>query len=260
MFLVDSHCHIDMLNYKNIHKNLKDVIKKSFLQKVKFILAISSNLQSCKNILQQTVNYKNIACTCGIHPLNKDIYNFNKLIKLASTPRVIALGETGLDYIYNKYIKDTIHQKKLFRDHIRAGIILKKPIIIHNRNASTDLLNIIIEEKIERCGGIIHCFTENINLARKLLDIGLYISFSGIITFNKVEKIIKSLRFVPLDRLLIETDSPYLSPVPYRNKENQPAYLIKIAEFIAKIKNINIQYLSEITTRNFCNLFKIDVI
>lgn len=260
MFLIDSHCHIDMLDYKILHKDLNDVIKKAKLKEVKFILAVSISLKSCKNIIRKIINNNSIACSCGIHPLNKEKYNIKSLMKLASHPKVIALGESGLDYFYNKDIKNIIHQKKLFRDHIRVSILLKKPIIIHNRNAHMDILSILIDEKIESGRAIIHCFTEDTHIAKKFLDMGLYLSFSGMITFNNVEKIIQTLRFVPLDRLLIETDSPYLSPVPYRGKENQPAFVRDIAEYIAKVKNVDIHELSIVTKKNFCDIFNISLI
>lgn len=257
MFLIDSHCHLDLLNYKNIHKNIDDVLEKANNKSVKFILTIATSLSNCKNIIKQTINYKNIACTCGIHPLNTEKYNYEALLELSSHSKVIALGESGLDYKNNENHENLKYQKKLFRDHIRTGIILKKPVIIHNREASTDIIKILFEEKIEKCGAVLHCFTEDYSIARKFLDMGLYISFSGIMTFNNVEKIINSIRFIPLNRLLIETDSPYLTPVPYRKKENQPAFVKIIAEQIAKIKKIDLEYLAEITTKNFCDIFKV---
>lgn len=258
MSLIDSHCHIDMLDYQSLHKDFDDVIKKSMLKQVNFILAVSTSLKSFKKLLNKVINNKNIFCSCGIHPLNKEKYSLNKLIKLADIYKVIALGECGLDYFHNINEKDVLYQKKLFTCHIRAGINIKKPIIIHSRNAYLDLLNILVEEKIEYCGGVIHCFTGNTNIVKKFLDLGLYISFSGIVTFKKnTEEIIKSLKFVPLNRLLIETDSPFLTPVPFRGKENQPAFIRETAKFIARIKQVSVEHLSYVTTKNFCNLFNV---
>lgn len=253
MFFIDSHCHLHMLNYKNLHKDLNDVLKKAQKNRVNYILSVSTSLKDCKYFSKN----KNVFYTCGVHPLNIEQYKFSQLINLAKNNLVIALGETGLDFFKNKNKEEIALQKKSFRNHIRAGTLLKKPIIIHSRNAYRDIIKILIEEKIENCSGVIHCFTENYSVAKKFLDMGLYISFSGIITFKKSYEIIKSLKFIPLDRILIETDSPYLSPYPYRGKENQPAFLKYIAKFISKIKNIDMDSLSFITNKNFSELFKI---
>lgn len=255
MFLIDSHCHLHMLDYKNLHKDLNDVLRKARKNKVHYILSVSTSLKDYQYFSEN----KNIFYTCGVHPLNKEKYEFSQLIKLSKNNLVIALGETGLDFFKNKSKEEVILQIKSFRNHIRAGILLKKPIIIHSRNAHRDIIKILREEKIENCGGVIHCFNENYSVAKKFLDMGLYISFSGIITFKKIDEIIKSLKFIPLDRILIETDSPYLSPYPYRGKENQPAFLKYVAKFISQIKSIDIDTVGLITSKNFSKLFKVNL-
>ncbi|PPI88107.1 metal-dependent hydrolase [Candidatus Pantoea edessiphila] len=256
MFIVDSHCHLNLLNYRKNHHDIDDVIAKAVARDVKFILTVATDLSDFVNLKKFISNRRNIALSCGVHPLNKpESYNIEDLYSLAADAQVVALGETGLDYHYNKDNK--INQQISFRNHIIAGIALKKPIIVHMRNAFKDTLNILKEEKSESCSGVLHCFSENQSAARKLLDMGFYISFSGIITFNKIKDFDRVINYVPLDRILLETDSPYLTPVPYRGQENQPAYTRDIAQYIAIIKNIDIEILSEITTNNFSKLFRI---
>ncbi|MXP50997.1 YchF/TatD family DNA exonuclease [Pantoea sp. SoEX] len=259
MFIVDSHCHLNLLDYKKNHCNLDDVIAKAFARDVKFMLAVATDLSDFHNMKKLVGQHKNIALSCGIHPLNKpELYNVDDIYSLViDDPKVIALGETGLDYHYNEYNK--INQQTSFRNHIRLGIALNKPIIVHMRNAFIDTLNILKEEKSEICGGVLHCFSENQLAASKLLDLGFYISFSGIVTFNKNKNFDNIIRYVPLDRILVETDSPYLSPVPHRGQENQPAYTRDVAEYISIIKNIDIEELSETTTNNFKTLFHVNV-
>ncbi|MBK4775355.1 metal-dependent hydrolase [Candidatus Pantoea edessiphila] len=258
MFIIDSHCHLNLLNYKKNHRNIDDVIKKAFERDIKFMLAVSTDLSDFYNLKKLVGQRKNISLSCGVHPLNKpELYKVDDISSAASDPKVIALGETGLDYHYKKYNK--IHQQTSFRNHIRIGISLNKPLIVHMRDAVVDTLSILKEEKSEICGGVLHCFSENEITASKLLDLGFYISFSGIVTFNKIKNLDNVIRYVPIDRILVETDSPYLSPVPYRGQENQPAYTRVIAEYIAMLKNIDVGILSEETTNNFSKLFRIPI-
>ncbi|CRK85517.1 Uncharacterized deoxyribonuclease YcfH [Candidatus Providencia siddallii] len=257
MFIVDSHCHIDFLDYKKNHTNIDDVISKALSKDVKFILSVATTLQHFKKMKQLIRKRDNIVFSCGVHPLNlKTKVDFEYLIQLAKNKKVIALGETGLDYHKGNNSK---LQQESFRKHIRIGRQLKKPIIVHSRESSKDTISILHEEKIIDCGGILHSFTEDTKTLTKLLDLGMYISFSGIITFKNAEKIRKTAMNTPLDRILIETDSPYLTPVPYRGKENQPAYTKYIAECLAVIKNVSIEKIAEITTQNFNNLFNLNV-
>ncbi|MGP1923767.1 MAG: metal-dependent hydrolase [Arsenophonus sp. NEOnobi-MAG3] len=258
MFLVDSHCHLDCLDYKNKHKDIDDVITKSVANEVKYILAVSTTLPGFISMKKQIGPRNNVAFSCGIHPLElNESYDFNELICLASGSEVVGLGETGLDFYYQS--KNQKLQKTSFRQHIRIGCQLNKPIIVHTREAKQDTLRILKEEQVSNCGGVLHCFTEDKEMAKALLDLGLYISFSGIVTFRNAEQIRQAARMVPLDRILIETDAPYLAPVPHRGKENQPAYIKYIAQFLAQIKGVNLEEIARVTTKNFCDLFHLTI-
>ncbi|MXP67458.1 YchF/TatD family DNA exonuclease [Pantoea sp. Aalb] len=259
MFIIDSHCHLNALDYKNQHHDLDDVIAKAATRDVKFILAISTNLDDYYILKSLIKDYKNIKLSCGIHPLNQTTlsYDWEYFRLVAADENVIALGETGLDY--HSQLKNKIQQQASFCEHIRTGITLDKPIIVHMRNASTDTLAILREEHVEKCGAVLHCFTENKEIATKLLDLGLYISFSGILTFRNANTIRDAACYVPLERILLETDSPYLAPVPYRGQDNQPAFTREIAEYMAALKNIDLETLADITTKNFSNLFHISM-
>ncbi|XBC37992.1 MAG: YchF/TatD family DNA exonuclease [Buchnera aphidicola (Floraphis choui)] len=258
MFFVDSHCHIDLLNYHNIHLGIEDVIQKAKNNNVKLLLTVSTSIKNFNYIKVFTKNNKNILLSCGIHPLhlNEDKNEIKDLKILSQNKKVIAIGETGLDYFHKS---DNFSSQKLsFRKHVQIAVKLNKPLLIHTRCAINDTINILKEEKSEKCTGIIHSFTENISSAKKLLDLGFYISFSGIITFKNSDHIRKVVQFVPLDRILLETDSPYLTPVPYRGKENQPAFLYNTALVIAKLKNLDITVLAYNTTKNFFKLFNLN--
>ncbi|MDF4405594.1 YchF/TatD family DNA exonuclease, partial [Vibrio parahaemolyticus] len=170
---------------------------------------------------------------------------------------VVALGETGLDYYYQQ--ENAVLQQESFRQHIRIGREVNKPVIVHTRSAREDTLAILREEKVMECGGVLHCFTEDKDTAIELLDLGMYISFSGIVTFRNAEQIREAARIVPLDRILVETDSPYLAPVPHRGKENQPAYVRDVAEYMAVLKGVSVEEMADITTQNFNRLFHLNV-
>ncbi|MDW8847516.1 metal-dependent hydrolase [Erwinia sp. P7711] len=256
MFLVDSHCHLDGLNYETLHQDVSDVLAKAAARDVKFMLAVATTLPGYKAMTTLIGDRPNVAYSCGVHPLNQaEPYDFAELRQLAADERVVAMGETGLDYHYQP---ETRAQQQLsFREHIRIGRDLNKPVIVHTRDARDDTLAILKEEKVEGCGGVLHCFTEDRETAEKLLDMGFYISFSGIVTFRNAETIREAARYVPLDRMLVETDSPYLAPVPYRGKENQPAYTRDVAEYMAVVKGVTIEQMAEATTQNFSDLFHV---
>ncbi|CAL4323004.1 Uncharacterized metal-dependent hydrolase YcfH [Buchnera aphidicola (Eriosoma grossulariae)] len=259
MLFIDSHCHLDQLNYSKLYKNIDDLFKKAYNNHVKLFLSVSTSLKNFQNLLKLFPNQKNILYSCGIHPLNCDleIIDLIKLKRFSMYNQVIAIGETGLDYYYQKNKKKP--QQYLFRKHIQIAKSIQKPIIVHSRQAKEDTIKILQEENAQFCQGILHSFSEDVQFAKKLLDIGFYISFSGMITFKNSDIIRKVLKYIPIDSLLIETDSPYLTPVPYRGQENQPSYLYDIAKYISCQKKINIEYLSEITTNNFCKLFNINI-
>ncbi|WP_455915181.1 metal-dependent hydrolase [Pantoea agglomerans] len=256
MFLVDSHCHLDGLNYDTLHNDVSDVLAKAAARDVKFMLAVATTLPGYKAMVELIGDRPNVAYSCGVHPLNQEQpYDFAELRQLAADQRVVAMGETGLDYFYQKETKE--QQQASFREHIRIGRDLNKPVIVHTRDAREDTLAILKEEKVEGCGGVLHCFTEDRETAGKLLDMGFYISFSGIATFRNAESIREAARYVPLDRMLVETDSPYLAPVPFRGKENQPAYTRDVAEYMAVVKGVSIEQMAEATTKNFSDLFHV---
>jgi len=255
MILADSHCHLSSLDYTKLHANIFDVLKKAKKNYVNIMLNVSVSLENFKFILQDKNIYSNVWNSCGIHPLNcQENDSFKELENLSKTKKVVALGETGLDFFSQKKYNARI-QKKSFREHIRLGIKLSKPIIVHMRNSSVETLKILKEEKAEICKGVIHSFTEGIDIARKILDMDLFISFSGIATFKNSEKIREVVKYVPIEKMLIETDSPYLTPVPFRGKENQPAYLYNTAKCLSKLKKMKVDFFSEKTTKNFCSLF-----
>ena len=254
MFLVDSHCHLDSLDYQTLHKNVDEVLEKAAARDVKFCLAVATTLTGYQAMRQQVGERNNVAFSCGVHPLNQDsAYPIAELRRLAAEPGVVAMGETGLDYFYTPETK--AQQQTSFRYHIQVGRELNKPVIVHTRDARADTLAILQEEKVIDCGGVLHCFTEDRATAETLLDMGFYISFSGIITFRNAEALREVARYVPLDRLLIETDSPYLTPVPHRGKENQPAMVRDIAEYMAVLKGVSTEQLADATTQNFSRLF-----
>ncbi|QCI16025.1 TatD family hydrolase [Buchnera aphidicola] len=255
MFLIDSHCHLDQLNYNLLHQNIEDVLEKSDKNYVKKFLTVSTSIDNFYIIKKLFKKYNSIFYSCGIHPLNcvQEEKNFNMIEKLSNIKRVIAIGETGLDYHYSPNTKNI--QKDFFREHIRIGIKLKKPIIVHSRNSINDTIKILKENSSKLCRGVLHSFNESHHAAYQLLDLGFYISLSGIVTFKNSIELCKTIKKIPLESLLIETDSPYLSPTPYRGKENQPAYLFNIAKKISTLKKVKIESLAQITTNNFHQLF-----
>ena len=258
MFVVDSHCHLDCLDYEKLHTNVDDVITKASERDVGFMLAVATTLHGFESMKQLIGARDNVAYSCGIHPLNLDEgHDFDKLALLAAGNDVVALGETGLDYYYQQ--ENALLQQASFRQHIRVGRQVNKPVIVHTRAAREDTLSILREENVTDCGGVLHCFTEDKETAIKLLDLGMYISFSGIVTFRNAEQIREAARIVPLDRILVETDSPYLAPVPHRGKENQPAYVRDVVEYMAVLKGVSVDEMAEITTENFNRLFHLNV-
>ncbi|WP_142484910.1 metal-dependent hydrolase, partial [Klebsiella pneumoniae] len=247
MFLVDSHCHLDGLDYQTLHKNVDDVLAKAAARDVKFCLAVATTLPGYRSMRELVGTRDNVVFSCGVHPLNQDEpWEVETLRALAAEEGVVAMGETGLDYFYTPETK--AQQQSSFRDHIRIGRELNKPVIVHTRDARADTLAILREEKVTDCGGVLHCFTEDRETAGKLLDMGFYISFSGIVTFRNAEQLRDAARYVPLDRLLVETDSPYLAPVPHRGKENQPALVRDVAEYMAVLKGVSLEQLAQQTT------------
>ncbi|KAA6208268.1 TatD family hydrolase [Avibacterium paragallinarum] len=259
MFIVDSHCHLDALDYENLHKNVSDVVEKAKQRSVQHLLAVGVTLQRFEQVYDSLAPFPQISLACGVHPLNleDEPFDYERLLKLAQDDKVIAIGEMGLDYYYSE--ENKAEQQSVFAQQIAIANELAKPIIVHTRSAREDTIALLKAHNAEKCGGILHCFTENWEMAKQALDLGFYISISGIITFKNAEALRDVVRKVPLDRLLVETDSPYLAPVPYRGKQNQPAYTREVCDYVATLKGLTSEEFAQITTQNFERLFKIQV-
>ncbi|WP_127956380.1 metal-dependent hydrolase [Serratia microhaemolytica] len=256
MLLVDSHCHLDSLSFGGLHQNVDDALRKAKEHDVGFVLAVATTLPGYQAMTALIGQRSDVAFSCGVHPLNLDGgYDYAELQRLAASEQVVALGETGLDYFYQQ--QNMTLQQESFRQHIRIARQLNKPLIVHTREARHDTLAVLREEQADECGGVLHCFTEDIDTAKALLDLGFYISFSGIVTFRNAESLREVARYVPLERMLVETDAPYLAPVPHRGKENQPAYVRDVAEYLSVLKGVTLQQLANTTSENFSRLFKI---
>jgi len=255
MNFVDSHCHI---NFPDLVENIDDVLVKMRQNEVVCALCVSVNLADFPQVLSLAEQHSHIYASVGVHPDYEGVEepDISRLVDLAQHPRIIAIGETGLDYYRLK--GDLEWQRERFRTHIRAARDSSKPLIIHTREAAADTLRIMREEKASEASGVMHCFTESWQVAEAALEMGFYISMSGIVTFKNALKIKEVAQRVPLDRLLIETDSPYLAPVPYRGKLNQPAYVKHVAEEIATLRGISLEEVGLRTTENFARLFKLE--
>lgn len=252
--LIDSHCHLDKLNYNDLHISVGDVIEKAKQRGVSQFLTIGVTLDAFPNMMEMIEDHPEVHASCGIHPLDVESHFDLALFReYASNKRVIAIGETGLDYFYQPETAE--RQRDLFTQQVDVAVEYNKPLIIHTRQAREDTLAILKNGHAEKCGGVIHCFTEDWAFAQAAIELGFYISISGIVTFNKASELKDIVRRLPLDRLLVETDSPYLAPVPYRGKENQPAYVKEVAEYIALLKSTSVEDVAENTTNNFKNLF-----
>ena len=223
---------------------------------VAYALCISVNLPRFPEVLALAEAHTNFFASVGVHPDEEDTLepSIEQLVTLASHPKVVAIGETGLDYF--RLTGDLEWQRQRFRTHIRAAVSSNKPLVIHTRSAATDTLNLMREEGAARVGGVMHCFTESMSVAEAAMALGFYISFSGIVTFKNALALQEVARLVPLDRMLIETDSPYLAPVPHRGKTNEPSYVKHVAEAIAELRGITVDEIATATTRNFFTLFK----
>jgi TatD DNase family protein len=222
---------------------------------VSHALCVSVELATFTEVLELAVQHDNLFASVGVHPdYELEVEPTQaELVRLAQHPKVVAIGETGLDYY--RLTGDLGWQRERFRTHIRAAIESGKPLIIHTRSAAADTLRIMDEEDAGKIGGVMHCFTENLEVAQAAIALGFHISFSGILTFKNATLIKEVAKSIPLDKILIETDSPYLAPTPYRGKTNQPAYVKHVAEEIAKLRNITLDEVGEVTSRNFRQLF-----
>lgn len=249
--LVDSHCHLDRLDI-DVNRALENAEQSS----VNYFLCVCIDLDNFPTVLHLAEQHSKVFASVGVHPTEIIAHepSVDELIKLASHPKVVALGETGLDYYRDDSLKQ-IQQQRL-RNHIRAAKQVNKPLIIHTRQARSDTIQILKEEGADTVGGVMHCFTEDLTMAEQAIDLNFYISFSGIVTFKNAVELQDVAKQIPLNRMLVETDAPYLAPVPYRGKPNQPAYVRHVAEFIANLRGDTLENISKQTTKNFFNLFK----
>jgi TatD DNase family protein len=255
---VDSHCH---LSFPELSARIDEIRSDMAAAQVDRALCICTTLEEFDEVHALAMRFANFWCSAGVHPDNEDVRepSVDDLLALAAKPRVVAIGETGLDYyrLNGRSIAEMEWQRERLRVHVRAARASTLPLIIHTRSASDDTVAILREEGADACGGVFHCFTETEAVARAALDLGFFISFSGILTFKTAHELREVARFVPLDRCLIETDSPYLAPVPYRGKTNSPAYVPYVARQIAELKSLSIETIAEATSRNFERLFKL---
>jgi TatD DNase family protein len=256
---VDSHCHI---NFPELATRLPEVFSKMAENQVGHALCVSVNLPEFPGVLALAEANPHIYASVGVHPDYEDTPepDVEELVRLANHPKIVAIGETGLDYY--RLEGDLEWQRQRFRTHIRASRLTGKPLIIHTRSASEDTIRIMREEgaapEAGGAGGVMHCFTESLEVAEAAMEMGFYISFSGIVTFKSARELQAVAKAIPLERMLIETDSPYLAPVPYRGKMNEPGLVRHVAEFIAALRGVPVETVARQTTQNFFELFKIE--
>lgn len=229
---------------------------------VQHALCVSVDLPDFPKVLKLAEDHTHLYASVGVHPDYEDTPepSFEFLVETAKHPKIVAIGETGLDYyrMGDRSYESMEWQRERFRTHIRAAIASKRPLIIHTRSASADTLRILQEEGASKIGGVMHCFTESLEVAQAAMEMGFFISFSGIVTFKSAKDLQETCRQVPLDKLLIETDSPYLAPVPYRGKTNEPAWVAQVGEFVADLKGVSVERLAKQTYDNFFECFQID--
>ena len=253
---VDSHCH---LSFPELRSRLPEIRAEMAAAAVDRALCICTTLEEFDDVHALATGYDNFWCSVGVHPDSEAVRepSVDGLVALAHLPRVVAIGETGLDYyrLNGRSVDEMEWQRERFRVHVRAARACERPLVIHTRSASEDTLRVLKEEGGELAGGVFHCFTETAAVARAALDLGFYISFSGILTFKTAHELREVARMVPIDRCLIETDSPYLAPIPYRGKVNSPAYVPWVARQLAELKNVDVTVVAHETTANFERLF-----
>lgn len=253
--LVDSHCHLDRLDLSKYDGRLEAALDAARKAGVGHMLCVSIDLDAWPAMVEQVAPFPQVSVSVGVHPNERDVPepSVARLMDLARHPRVVAIGETGLDYY--RCEGDLDWQRARFRTHIGAARECAKPLIIHSRDAGEDVADILAEEGAAAVGGVMHCFADDWAAAQRALDLGFYISFSGIVTFKNAHALHDVARRVPLERMLVETDSPYLAPVPWRGKPNEPAYVRYVAERIAELRGVTLEAIAEATTGNFQRLF-----
>lgn len=250
---IDSHCHLDFPELIDDHDQILAAMKKN---DVGLALCVAVSVPNFPGVLKLAEEHEHLWASIGVHPQYENTPELSEedFAEYLKHPKIVAVGETGLDYYRSE--EPLEWQRDRFRTHIRAAIAADVPLIIHTRAAKEDTINILREEGAERCGGVMHCFTEDWEMAQQAMELGFYISMSGIVTFKNAEQVQEVATKTPMERLLIETDSPYLAPVPYRGKRNDPSLVIHVAEKIAELKQISLKEVKDTTTENFFNLFK----
>ncbi len=255
--LIDSHCHLDRLDLKPYDGELANALAFAEQQGVERFLCVAIDMENVHAVLDIAQRFPNIYASVGVHPneQGREEPSVEQLIALAANDKVIAIGETGLDYFRSE--GDLAWQHQRFRNHIAAAKSCKKPLIIHCREARDDTMRILAEEGADEVGGIMHCFVEDLATAERAIELGFYISFSGIVTFNSAKELKEVAKVLPAERILVETDAPYLAPVPYRGKSNQPAYVREVAEYIAELRGVSYEEIARQTGENFNRLFRL---
>lgn len=253
--LIDSHCHLDRLDLKPYGGDFDRFVAETRASGIDHMLSVSITMEKWVGMWDLVAPHEDISVSVGVHPNESECHEptVEELVERAASPRVVAIGETGLDYFRSEGDLEWQHQR--FRTHIRAARACGKPLIIHTREAKEDTLRILREEGAEQVGGVLHCFTEDWETARQALDLNFYISFSGIVTFRNAATIQEAARRVSADRYLVETDSPYLAPIPHRGKPNYPHLVRHIAQFVADLRGITLDDVAEQSSRNYWELF-----
>jgi TatD DNase family protein len=255
MLLIDSHCHLDRINLSPYQDSFAVFIQQTLASGVHHLLCVCINLDAYPAMLALVADYPQISISVGVHPCEpkKQPLTIEQLTEYAQHPKNVAIGETGLDYFHIEGDREWQHER--FRCHIRAAKAAQKPLIVHTRKAAADTLRVLQEENAAEVGGVLHCFSESWEIAREAIKMNFYISFSGVVTFKNAQRLRDVAAKVPLERILIETDSPYLAPVPYRGKPNEPRYVIKVAETIAEVRQMPVDEVIRITADNYQRLF-----
>jgi len=252
MNIVDSHCHI---NFPDFDNHLDELLENARENDVVHMLCIATSWENAEDVRQLSINHPEISASFGVHPTSTDGHepSYDELLEKSSDPEIVAIGETGLDYYWHKDKPGWQHER--FEKQIAVAKEVRKPLVIHTRDAASDTMEKLESHNAADAGGIMHCFAEDWEIAKRALDIGFYISFSGIVTFKSAQAVQEVARKAPLERILVETDSPFLAPVPKRGRQNQPAYVRYVAEFVAELRGISIADCAEATSDNFDRLF-----
>ncbi len=253
--LIDSHCHLDRLDLTPFDGELANALAFARERGVERFLCVAIDMENVHAVIEMAQNYPEIYASVGVHPNEHEHGepSVEELVGLATNEKVIAIGETGLDYFRSEGDLSWQHQR--FRNHIAAAKACRKPLIIHCREARDDTIRMLAEEGADEVGGIMHCFVEDLATAERAMELGFYISFSGIVTFNSAKELKEVAKAIPAERILVETDAPYLAPVPYRGKSNQPAYVREVAEYIAELRGVSYQEIAQQSGENFNRLF-----